>query len=89
MKCYKCGSFLYDGEFCSTCGADVRIYRKIVLKSNDFYNSGLEYARGRNLSKAIEHLELSLKLYKGNINSHNLLGLVLFETGEYTRGFAH
>ena len=89
MKCYKCGSFLYDGEFCSTCGADVRTYRKIVLKSNDFYNSGLEYARGRNLSKAAEHLELSLKLYKGNINSHNLLGLVLFETGEYTRGFAH
>ena len=89
MKCYKCGSFLYDGEFCSTCGADVRVYRKIVLKSNDYYNNALEYARGRNLSKAIEHLEVSLKLYKGNINSHNLLGLVLFEIGEYTRGFAH
>ncbi|MBQ9032926.1 MAG: tetratricopeptide repeat protein [Parasporobacterium sp.] len=89
MKCYKCGSFLYDGEFCSTCGADVTVYREIVLKSNDFYNSGLEYARDRNLSKAIEHLNLSLKLYKGNINSHNLLGLVYFETGEYTLGFAH
>ena len=89
MKCYKCGSFLYDGEFCSTCGADVRVYRKIVLKSNDFYNSGLEFARDRNLSKAAEHLRLSLKLYKGNVNAHNLLGLVYFETGEYTRGFAH
>ena len=89
MKCYKCGSFLYDGEFCSTCGADVTVYREIVLKSNDFYNSGLEYARDRNLSKAIEHLKLSLKLYKGNINAHNLLGLVYFETGEYTLGFAH
>ena len=89
MKCYKCGSFLYDGEFCSTCGADVRVYRKIVLKSNDFYNSGLEFARDRNLSKAVEHLRLSLKLYKGNVNAHNLLGLVYFETGDYTRGFAH
>ena len=89
MKCYKCGSFLYDGEYCSNCGADVTVYREIVLKSNDFYNYALEYARDRNLSKAIEFLKLSLKLYKGNINSHNLLGLVYFETGEYTLGFAH
>ena len=89
MKCYKCGSFLYDGEYCSTCGADVTVYREIVLKSNDFYNSALEYARDRNLSKAIEHLKISLKLYKGNINAHNLLGLAYFETGEYTLGFAH
>ncbi len=89
MKCYKCGSFLYDGEYCSTCGADVTVYREIVLKSNDFYNSALEYARDRNLSKAIEHLRISLKLYKGNINAHNLLGLAYFETGEYTLGFAH
>ena len=81
MKCYKCGSFLYDGEFCSNCGADVTVYREIVLKSNDFYNSALEFARDRNLSKAIEHLKLSLKLYRGNINAHNLLGLVYFETG--------
>ncbi|MCF0228799.1 MAG: hypothetical protein HUJ76_03790 [Parasporobacterium sp.] len=89
MKCYKCGSFLYDGEFCSTCGADVTLYREIVLKSNDLYNSALEYARDRNLSKAIEHLRLSIRLFKGNINAHNLLGLVYFETGEYTLGFAH
>ena len=89
MKCYKCGSFLYDGEYCSNCGADVAVYREIVLKSNDFYNSALEYARDRNLSRAIEHLKLSLKLYKGNVNSHNLLGLLYFETGEYTLGFAH
>ena len=89
MKCYKCGSFLYDGEYCNTCGADVTIYRKIVLRSNDLYNSGLQFARDRNLSKAAEHLKMSLKLYKGNINAHNLLGLVYFEQGEYTLGFAH
>ena len=89
MKCYKCGSFLYDGEYCSTCGADVTVYRKIVLRSNDLYNSGLQFARDRNLSKAAEHLKMSLKLYKGNINAHNLLGLVYFEQGEYTLGFAH
>ena len=89
MKCYKCGSFLYDGEYCSTCGADVTVYRKIVLKSNDLYNSGLQFARDRNLSKAAEYLKMSLKLYKGNINAHNLLGLVYFEQGEYTLGFAH
>ena len=59
------------------------------MRSNDLYNSGLQFARDRNLSKAAEHLKMSLKLYKGNINAHNLLGLVYFEQGEYTLGFAH
>ena len=89
MKCYKCGSFLYDGEYCTSCGADVSMYRKIVVKSNQLYNSALEFAKDRNLSKAVENLEASLKLYKSNINAHNLLGLIYFEMGEYALGFAH
>ena len=89
MKCYKCGSFLYESDYCSACGADVSVYKKIVKKSNELYNRGLSYARDRNLSKAIECLEISLKMFKGNIAARNLLGLIYVEMGEYTEGLAH
>ena len=89
MKCYKCGSFLYEGEYCNNCGADVSVYRQIVLRSNELYNGALQCAKDRNLSKAAEYLNLSLKMFKGNVNSHNLLGLVYFEMGDYAEGIAH
>ena len=88
MKCYKCGSFLYESDYCSACGADVSIYKKIVKKSNELYNRGLGYARDRNLSRAIQCLEISLKMFKGNIASRNLLGLIYYEMGEYTLALA-
>lgn len=88
MKCYRCGSFLYESEYCTSCGADVSVYKKIVKKSNEMYNKGLDYARARNLTRAVEYLEISLKMYKGNISARNLLGLVYVEMGEYARGLA-
>ena len=88
MKCYNCGSFLYESEYCSSCGCDVSVYKKIVGRSNQMYNKGLEYARARNLTRAVEYLEVSLRMYKGNVNARNLLGLVYVEMGEYTKGLA-
>ena len=88
MKCYHCGSFLYESEYCSSCGADVSVYKKIVERSNLMYNKGLEHARARNLTRAVEYLEVSLRMYKGNINSRNLLGLVYVEMGEYAKGLS-
>ena len=88
MKCYKCGSFLYESDYCSACGADVSVYKKIVKKSNELYNRGLGYARDRNLSRAVQCLEISLKMFKGNIAARNLLGLIYYETGEYTQALA-
>lgn len=88
MKCYNCGSFLYESEYCASCGCDVSVYKKIVGRSNQVYNKGLEYARSRNLTRAAEYLEVSLDIYKGNINARNLLGLVYVEMGEYTKGLA-
>ncbi|MBQ9814236.1 MAG: tetratricopeptide repeat protein [Lachnospiraceae bacterium] len=88
MKCYKCGSFLYESDYCSACGADVSTYKVIVKKSNEFYNKGLGYARDRNLSRAIECLETSLKMFKGNIAARNLLGLIYYEMGEYAMALA-
>lgn len=88
MKCYKCGSFLYENDYCVECGADVSKYKRIVKKSNELYNRGLEMARDHNMTGAIECLKVSLKMYKANINARNLLGLVYVETGEYALGLA-
>ena len=49
MKCYKCGGFLYEGDHCNVCGADVSVYREIVQESNSLYNRGLEYAKAYSL----------------------------------------
>ena len=69
-------------DFCPNCGAKVKVYKRIVALSNQYYNEGLERAEIRDLSGAIESLHQSLKLNKSNIQARNLLGLVYYETGE-------
>ena len=46
MKCNKCGATLTDSNFCNNCGADVKIYKKLISASNALYNRGLEKATG-------------------------------------------
>lgn len=82
MECYNCGAPLTGADYCAKCGADVRIYKKILSASNSFYNEGLERASVRDLSGAIECLKKSLQLNKMNTDARNLLGLVYFEMGE-------
>lgn len=82
MFCYNCGSLLSEYDFCTACGADVKMYKKIISTSNRFYNEGLEKAQVRDLSGAIVSLRQSLKFDKNNIDARNLLGLVYFEMGE-------
>ncbi|MCM1186079.1 MAG: tetratricopeptide repeat protein [Lachnoclostridium sp.] len=82
MFCYNCGCHLSEHDFCTACGADVSLYKKIMGLSNRFYNDGLEKAEVRDLTGAINSLRQSLKLNKDNIDARNLLGLVYFETGE-------
>ena len=89
MICYHCGSKLGSGQFCLRCGADVTVYRRIVLLSNSYYNAGLDKARVRDLTGATEMLQRSLKLYKKNIDARNLLGLVCFEMGEVVDALCH
>lgn len=88
MRCYNCGGFLYEGDTCNVCGADVSLYKSIVERSNQLYNRALECTKNRNLSRAIEYLEVALKLYKRNVNARNLLGLIYHETGEYTEALS-
>ncbi len=82
MKCYNCGAELSEEDFCTKCGADVVIYKKIVRASNFYYNEGLEKAKLRDLSGAINSLRESLKFDKTNVNARNLLGLIYYEMGE-------
>lgn len=82
MLCIKCGATLNDPEYCSACGTDIKIYKKLSRLSNTYYNMGLEKAKVRNLSGAVQDLRSSLKLNKENIQARNLLGLIYYETGE-------
>ncbi|MBQ7933515.1 MAG: tetratricopeptide repeat protein [Lachnospiraceae bacterium] len=82
MFCYNCGCHLSEHDFCTACGVDVSLYKKIIHVSNMYYNEGLEKATVRDLSGAITSLRQSLKFNKNHIEARNLLGLVYFETGE-------
>lgn len=82
MECYNCGAKLGREDNCSNCGTNVRIYKKIIMASNAYYNDALEKAGVRNLSGAVESLKASLRFNKLNTDARNLLGLVYFEMGE-------
>ena len=82
MICYQCGCNLSEHDYCTSCGADVALYKKIIYISNRFYNEGLERAQVRDLSGAVTSLRQCLKFNKNNVEARNLLGLVYFETGE-------
>ena len=82
MECYVCGAALSRSEFCDSCGADVRLYKKILKSSDVYYNQGLARAQERDLTGAAECLRQSVKLNKHNTKARNLLGLVYFEMGE-------
>lgn len=86
MRCYNCNSTLTSLDYCSSCGADVSVYKMVVKASNAYYNAGLAKAQIRDLSGAAACLRTSLKLNKNNIKARNLLGLVYFELGEVVDG---
>lgn len=84
MNCMNCGAYLSEPEldYCSKCGCNVLIQKKVDYLSKYYYNKGLEKASIRDLSGAITCLRQSLSYNKSNIQARNLLGLVYFETGE-------
>ena len=82
MQCFKCGAQLGAEQTCPNCGMNVKMYKKLIAISNYLYNVGLERAKVRDLSGAVDSLKASLQYYKGNIQARNLLGLIYYETGE-------
>lgn len=88
MICYNCGNVLTNSDYCSHCGMDVSVYKRIVKLSNTYYNAGLTKAKNRDLAGAADTLRRSVKLNKRNIDARNLLGLVYFEMGETVQAFS-
>lgn len=88
MVCYQCGCHLSEQDYCTSCGADVSLYKKILSLSNFYYNEGLEKAKVRDLTGAIDSLEQSLKYFSRNVEARNLLGLVYYEIGECTEAMS-
>lgn len=82
MRCIYCNTPLAAIDYCTGCGADITILKRIVRISNLLYNEGLEKALIRDMKGAITCLKRSLKFNKENTDARNLLGLCYYETGE-------
>ncbi|MCD7882790.1 MAG: tetratricopeptide repeat protein [Lachnospiraceae bacterium] len=82
MRCMYCNTPLGESDYCTGCGADISIQKRIGRISNLLYNEGLEKARIRDMEGAITCLKRSLKFNKENTDARNLLGLCYYETGE-------
>ena len=88
MRCFNCGEVLSNSDYCMNCGANVTVYKKIVIMSNTYYNQGLVRANNRDLSGAVDILSRAVRLNKNNVDARNLLGLVYFEMGEAVEAFS-
>lgn len=80
--CPICKSELNEKEYCAKCKMPISIYKKFKDSSKLFYNQGLQRAKSRDLSGAVEVLNRCIEYDKQNMDGRNLLGLVYFELGE-------
>ncbi|MCM1498079.1 MAG: tetratricopeptide repeat protein [Clostridium sp.] len=86
MECLNCGAPVLENGHCSDCGMNYKLLAKAYNTSNYYYNVGLDRASVRDLTGAIDALNLALKYNKQNINARNLLGLIYYEMGETVTG---
>lgn len=86
MECLNCGAPVLENGHCSNCHMSYNLLAKAFNTSNYYYNLGLDRACVRDLTGAIDALNLSLKYNKQNINARNLLGLIYNEMGETVLG---
>lgn len=86
MECLNCGAPVLENGHCSQCGMNYKLLAKAYNTSNYYYNLGLDRASVRDLTGAIDALNLALKYNKQNINARNLLGLIHYEMGETVLG---
>lgn len=89
MECLNCGAPVLENGHCSECGMNYKLLAKAYNTSNYYYNLGLDRAEVRDLTGAIDALNLALKYNKQNINARNLLGLIYYEMGETVLGLTH
>lgn len=89
MECLNCGAPVLANGHCRDCGMSYNLLAKAYNTSNYYYNIGLDKASVRDLTGAIDALNLALKYNKQNINARNLLGLIHYEMGETILGLTH
>ena len=89
MNCLHCGSPVLITDYCSNCGLKQEYLQKAFNSSNYYYNLGLDRAKVRDMTGAIEVLSLALKYNKRNTLARNLLGLVYYEMGELVEALSH
>lgn len=83
MICPYCANNMdSSGDVCEVCGRTVKVYKKLIRRSQCYYNEGLEKAQVRDLSGAVTVLKKSLEINKKNSDARNLLALIYYETGE-------
>lgn len=87
--CLLCGGVIRADGVCMDCKLPEVVIKKALNTSNYHYNIALDKAQVRDLSGAIDSLNMSLRYNKRNINSRNLLGLIYFEMGEVVMALSH
>ena len=85
MDCPRCGGRQAANKspdaVCEFCSVNMPLYAKARDMSGAHYDKGLEMAKARNLTAAIEELNAALQINKKNIRARNLLGLCYYAVG--------
>lgn len=89
VLCPNCGAQVRKNGYCSSCYMHIQVMRKAYNTSNYYYNIGYDKAVARDLSGAIESLNMSLRYNKRNIMTRNLIGLIYYEMGEVVTALSH
>lgn len=88
-RCLYCGAPVRTNDYCTECGLGQAFLKKAYNTSGYHYNIGLDKARARDLSGAIDSLKMSLRYNKQNVSARNLLGLIYYELGETVLALSH
>lgn len=89
VLCPNCGAQVRKTGYCSACYMHINVLRKAYNTSNYYYNIGYDKAAARDLSGAVESLNMSLRYNKKNVMTRNLLGLIYYEMGEVVTALSH
>lgn len=89
VRCPNCGAQVKLNGYCSACYMPIRVIDKAYNTSDYYYNIGYDKATARDLSGAIESLNMSLRYNKKNIMTRNLIGLIYYEMGEVVMALSH
>lgn len=89
VLCPNCGAQIRKNGYCSVCHMPIQVLYKAYNTSNYYYNVGYDKAAARDLSGAIESLNMSLRYNKKNVMTRNLIGLIYYEMGEIVMALSH